>query len=476
MAGCAPPPGRPAAFAWRAVGLAFCLLWALAVLLFPLQKHMPSGYVPVLAGVLVGLALAHGRVRGALSRRLAALSGRWFWILVLGVGLGLRLAAMAAWPQAPASDAAIYHARALDILAARGFGPTAFNPPGLPFLLAGWYRLTAPDPLAGYVLGALLGTATIALAWDVGRRALGPLAARWAAVLTAVMPTLVFTAARTETTTPLAFAVLAMGDLALVAAGRGWRAGASLVGLGLLLGMAALVKPIFLPVPLLLAAGWLALGQGRRALLRATVCLVLMAAVIAPWTWRNWRLLGAFVPVSTNGGSVLYHGTNPATDGMWSPGEPPPAGVDEVAHDRALRDAALRWIAAHPAAWCRLVLVKQAYMWGTSSTNIATLMNPALPPRLSGALAAAIKGAINVFWAALLVLCAAATLTTDVWGNRWLRPLVLFLLFTAAVHLVLEVQSRYHIPVIGVLVVIAAAGLARPAAAPDAPGRAAAAA
>ena len=46
-------------------------------------------------------------------------------------------------------------------------------------------------------------------------------------------------------------------------------------------------------------------------------------------------------------------------------------------------------------------------------------------------------------------------------SRKLLRPLVLMLLFTFSLHVFYEVQSRYHIPVIGLLLLISAAGLAR---------------
>jgi len=41
------------------------------------------------------------------------------------------------------------------------------------------------------------------------------------------------------------------------------------------------------------------------------IASLFMAATIAPWTYRNWRVLHAWVPISTNGGDVFYRANNP---------------------------------------------------------------------------------------------------------------------------------------------------------------------
>jgi hypothetical protein len=363
-------------------------------------------------------------------------------------------------------------------------------------MLAAWYRLTVAHYLAGYILGVLLSALSVLVGYDVARRALTPLAARWTVVLLAVLPTLAFTCANTDAAAVLVLLVLVMADLALLCARPGLRGVLSGAALGAILGFACLVKPIFLLMPLVLLPAWLALGPPRRALRSAILCLALMACVVVPWTLRNYRALGAFVPVSTNGGINLYMGTNQASNGMYSrdcdvlaaglfrpdggrqsdpnarvsasgPARPTleairlPGEVDELSSDRLRRQAALRRIADHPLQFARLAAVKQVYMWGTSSTNIAEEMNAAVPLSLQGPLRAAVKAIVNAFWAMLLVVVAGGTLRTDAWRNPKLWALLAFLGYLFVLHIFFEVQSRYHIPAVGALVLVAAAFLAQ---------------
>lgn len=116
----------------------------------------------------------------------------------------------------------------------------------------------------------------------------------------------------------------------------------------MLVGFGSLVKPIFLPVPVLILCSWFVLGLGWVAIRKFLVVNAIAALIVVPWTVRNYRLLGAFVPVSTNSGYVLYHGMNPESDGMWSPALRSIGHLDEIERDRLARQAAIRQICDHP--------------------------------------------------------------------------------------------------------------------------------
>lgn len=446
----------------KLIGLSFCLVWVSAMLMFPLCKEQLIGYVPIVCGSVFGYLMCRPKVRKKLSAQLISAKSRNFWIWIILASFVLRLLTLFIWAKYPASDAGFYHGKATDILAGKGYGSTAFLPPGWPYLLSGWYWLTAPRPLFGYLLGILLSTGSVLIIYDIARRVLSPLAARWAALLTAIMPTLVFTAARTDTSSVLLFIVLAVADLMLISRASGSKAWLAVLSIGVLLGIGSLIKPVLLIAPLIMTICWLSWRMGRTAFFYAAVCIFSMGCFITPWTIRNYRVLGSFVLVSTNGGYVLYHGSNPQSNGMWSKMKPPQVETetDQVKIARIYRDAALKWIKENPLAWCKLALKKQVYMWGTSSTSIAVNINNDIPPPIRSALSAAIKAVINTFWALLCVLVVQGTLRTKVWQNQLLWPLLLMLLCVFAVHLVFEVMSRYHIPVIGALILIASAGLA----------------
>jgi hypothetical protein len=86
--------------------------------------------------------------------------------------------------------------------------------------------------------------------------------------------------------------------------------------------------------------------------------------VVAPWTYRNYRVFNAFVPVSTNSGLNLFLGNSPGT----TPGsginvdrshlEEDPALLPELEQDRRYRELAVDWIRQNPGKALRLYLGK----------------------------------------------------------------------------------------------------------------------
>jgi len=86
---------------------------------------------------------------------------------------------------------------------------------------------------------------------------------------------------------------------------------ARLAGAGVLLGLVTLVRPVTLPLPLFVLVA-LALLRRRSWLpaLRATAVFTLgMAAVILPWTARNYAVSGRLVPVNLQAGVVFWAAT-----------------------------------------------------------------------------------------------------------------------------------------------------------------------
>lgn len=79
---------------------------------------------------------------------------------------------------------------------------------------------------------------------------------------------------------------------------------------GMLWGLAALTRETvlyFTP----LAAAWLAWRPAAAGGARRAAAFLLTAALtIAPWTYRNWVVYKAFVPVATSGGLALYQGNS----------------------------------------------------------------------------------------------------------------------------------------------------------------------
>ena len=81
--------------------------------------------------------------------------------------------------------------------------------------------------------------------------------------------------------------------------------------LGVMAGLMTLTKPFFLAYPLAIGLyEWFKDKNWKSALAGFLVVYVIMWAIVAPWTLRNYRVFGRFIPVSYNSGLVLYQNNN----------------------------------------------------------------------------------------------------------------------------------------------------------------------
>jgi len=450
-------------------GALFCLQWTIALLVFPIYKERLSGYLPIIVGLVVGLLFCSTRLTSSITRKITNVSPGVFLLGTTLMALSIRLIAVALFPIEPVNDHLFFHRYAVNILNGKGFGGLpwpglphlgyrvyALYPPGMSFLLASWYWLTTASVVAGKIVNCLIGTGMVLLLYDIGRRILGNAAGRWAALIAAVLPTLVFYSASLGYEIVLATLLLSVIDFALVVLHlRGLWRWLVVAAIGVLLGVGCLVKPICLLVPFLLLAWWLLLGVGWRAWLFAATSFLFMFSVILPWTLRNERIFNRFVLISTNGGCVLYSANNPEATGVYMTVRPLPGEVDEVAMDRLRRQAGVRWIVGHPVQFLRLAFVKAVVTWGTSST----IMSFISCDRMAAWQENICMGLLNVGWTALLIVCIFSTATTPIWRQRKLYLAFAMLMYLFLIHLVAEAESRHYIPVLGTLILIAAYGI-----------------
>jgi hypothetical protein len=247
--------------------------------------------------------------------------------VILLLGLGLRV--NEAWQgRTPVFDASAYGRIAANLDRDEGFtlGPSATQPasnysPGLPLLVAGFYKLTGGvhERLARLAL-AFLGALAVLFTYLIGRRLSGPAGGLIGAAAIAIYPALLEYQGMLMGE-PLAAALLSGAVLALLwADDPRQRASARVRWLvpGLLLGALALVRPEYLGIALLVSLVLLATstkGEWRKPLTSAALLLAGVAIVVAPWTIRNAIALERFVPISTGGGQVLFAGTYLPSDG-----------------------------------------------------------------------------------------------------------------------------------------------------------------
>ena len=327
--------------------------------------------------------------------------------------------------------------------------------PGYPVFLA----LLGPGqnaheraPAAVKIVQSAVGALTV---WLIGVWALtiaGPRAAIAAAAIAAVYPPLVVMPAYVLSET--LFAALALAAALVLQRGEGEAGIAPPIASGVLSGAAALVRPamlLFLPLAVL----WLVL---RRRPAHAVALALAAAAVVAPWTLRNYRTYGRVVVIASEGGVTFWTGNHPLARGEGDLAANPDLkraelefrrghpGLTAEALEPLYYRAALSWIAAHPLDWIGLMGRKAFY----------TIV-PAGP---SYALHSA-RYRLASIAPYLVVLPFGLAGAVRSWRSGR-RPVPLFLLAGSAVLmcLVFFPQERFRIPVIDPVLIVFAASLA----------------
>lgn len=352
--------------------------------------------------------------------------------------------------------------------------PTAYYPPGYPWFLGlvAWAARPFTDDvaLAGGLVQGTLGALTAVLGALVGRRLAGQWAGIAAAAGLALYPNLVFHSAALLGETFYNFLFMAFLAAILVRPWKDSRATRWIAGSGILLGLAVLVRPVSLAVlPVAFLALWLAHGGGRSV---ARWCILLTLGVVAcivPWTVRNQVRLGHAVAISTNAGDNLCIGHGPGATGTFTlrrqACDVEPNFLDgpdgEVAANSAKIRAGLRGIGERPGREPWLLWSRFYYTWvrdgdhdavqAVQSYRLDRWMAPTTETRL-------VRLADVAYWfTAVLGLAGLVGLV----GRR--RPddvlVVGSAVMTALVPLAFFGDSRFKVPVIPLLIVIAAAGV-----------------
>ncbi len=399
--------------------------------------------------------------------------------VLFGVYLALRAMVIAA-AVVPSSDADWYYAHGamlahgLGYLNGRGM-PTAFWPVGWPWLLSLAFRAFG---VSIWTVGAINWAASALTAWltlDLGRRLTGSeLAARCGLLLLAVYPNAILYVplALTE----VLYTAVLMGGIWLMIARPQWLA---TVAAGLVFGVATLVKAQTLVIIPAIALIML-YRQGdvwRRApqvAVRTLVIFLAAALVIAPWTLRNHRELGAWVTVSTNGGITLLTGNNDSARGGYTPDDAlvhsidPLKERDEVAYDAQSRALGVGWIKAHPVRFAALAPLKVWHLWGPDGEGQWAYETGSWAFRAAPHAFLAVR-AINQVWYWLLLVAFVVAPWPIVVARRkararvvdWWLVAYVVALFPTAIAVVFSGQSRFHYPAMPFVCMIAGWLMAR---------------
>lgn len=405
------------------------------------------------------------------------------WALALGLILRLAILAQTGGLDTVIGDELQYRQIADSLVAGDGFGwgpdrLTSIRPPLYPGLLAAIWTATGGDNLQVVRgLQIVLALLTAGVVYLIGARVYNRRIGCYAAALAWLYPSLIFFnfLMLTETLFTLLLLVFVWLSIRVVQApDRG-----TALACGAALALAALTRSVLYPLPLVLCPLLFLMIRDTAVRRLQVVGLVFVGylIVITPWAVRNTRLQHTTTIVDTMGGMNLRMGNYEFTpeDRMWDAvaltGEQswvvgldaayPGGQITEGQKEKWAQREAIKYIVAHPGIFTRRALIKFADFWGLEREFIAGVKEGLFnPPRWFQ-----VAGAAAIVGAYVLLLCTGSLGLWMTPAADW-RALILLLLpivLTTAAHTIVFGHSRYHIPLMPLFAVGAAAFLcARP--------------
>jgi len=262
--------------------------------------------------------IAPGRWRIGLSLVLLATVVRLVWALCV--------------PTIPVGDFATYRESAMQLGELGHLDHGFIYMPGWVVLLAGLHLLGG-EVLAAKLLGVAFGGFACGPLYVIAARLFdAPGAERtpsWRGAMTsapvalvtglsyALWPAGIALGSVVGTDIPAA-ATMLLGVALLVAWGpsRPWLASAAF---GAVMGLAAYLRAVALPLTALSAVYWVVRRTGARATVaRTAVAIALTVTVLLPWGLRNRRVNGEFFLTDSHGGITALMGNDPNTEGTYS--------------------------------------------------------------------------------------------------------------------------------------------------------------
>jgi hypothetical protein len=387
-------------------------------------------------------------------------AGRWRragFLPVLSLALLFRLLWALLVPVRPVSDGATYDLFARNLVAGLGYGfdlshPTAYWPVGTSFLYSIFYRVFGFSYTPILVFNLVISCPTIWLTMLLAERwfnrrvaivtgygmALWPMQIEFVSLLSSE---LIFNF--------LLVVWLYLWDKPVQKDGRHprlsffWKA----LGIGTLAAAASYIRPVALVLPFMLSALEMARTRKYLAPIKSTALVYLvMAMLIAPWSIRNTRVFGQFIPISTNYGANLWMGNHDIDSGETVDIPPEAFNMPEVERDHYLRRLAIDYIEQHPARFVLRTLVKAVRLHSHETIGIHWNM-PGLVSVYGERVLWPLKLISNLFWWAMLLLGLGGVVLIYLQQGIWMllkSPAFMIWYYFTALYSILVVQDRYH--------------------------------
>ncbi len=402
---------------------------------------------------------------------------------VLGVGLLVRLIFLQEMGGTGFKivDEQHYYQLASSIFSGLGFAwgpdrPTSIRPPLYPgFLYMVWTLVGEKSLYAVRAVQVVISLANVVLLYHLARRLFNQRVAHWAAAIFCLYPSMIAFNFLLLTEVLFTFLVTLFA-LAYVILLQSHKGGVAL-GAGLALGLAALTRSILWPLPLVLCPLMLFTLPGKKTTRLKLAALLFLgyAMIVAPWAVRNTNLQGVVTVVNTMGGLTLLMGNYEHTpvDRAWDPstlrGEHSifenlktehPESVDwtEGQKEKWAQKKAVAFILENPGLTIKRSLIKWGSFWGLERTILAGFhLKYYDPPRWFALLTTVM---IPLSYTLVMILACLGIFLAIPEDRRAHGFFMLLLLFVSGLHALVFGHSRYHLPLMPLLIVYAASAIA----------------
>jgi 4-amino-4-deoxy-L-arabinose transferase-like glycosyltransferase len=256
-------------------------------------------------------------------------------------------------------------------------GPSAWEPPLYPYLMAGVFKLfgiyTQASAFVLLTINSLFATLTTIPIFLIARCTFGDRVAKWSAYGWALNPYVWYWSIHwiwDTTFTPVVLACIFLCALKLQdwPGVRGWAIFGALYGIGALANPTMLA---FLPF----CGLWIWRQRYKRGLHSfsgVVLASVVFFAVLSPWIIRNYFAFGRFVFLRDDFGLQIRLGNGPYADGMLMAYLQPNLNklelekfqsMGELAYAQSCKQQAYDWIREHPARFAIISLKRFFYYW-----------------------------------------------------------------------------------------------------------------
>ena len=378
--------------------------------------------------------------------------------LIFLAALGFQLILGLAIPPLPpgSHDSTSWEAVGRSLAAGLGFvedgRAITVRPPGYPFFLSIFYRISEDggNDLARWVQ-VLLSCATSVLIFMIGLNVFDGKTAFWGGILSGLLPSGAvysrFIASESF------FTFLMVLCLHQLVSGQESRSLKKYSVSGILMGISNLSRSVLSFFPFFLIAAALALKRNRKEISGIFLASAVSFLVIAPWTLRNYKVLGGFLLVNVGAGQALWLGSQQETGGRYVGSSHPsyrqfdPLLQDAIGWERASMAVAVRNARSDILGYARLTAKKFVLQW----------FEP-----IGGQIVRQKSG--SLFY--LLTLLNAGFVLLAFWGmgESWAikeraYPLLAIIIYYGVTHLLIFPLARFRMPFEPVLALFAVHGL-----------------